>query len=162
AGERRSWQFEGRDGQEGEGRQLVRAGQGPRIVFQERWRSVPRSVERLGGRILDGTVTIEKSPVTTRCAGNVVIRSDEMDNRAFDKKRSRGGIDGVVTIAMGGGAADNELQEAEKHAKYRVRVFESRKGKSMTMNRAYSVLEIKGVHDGTRTITGIASTASTD
>ncbi|SHE88123.1 phage major capsid protein [Devosia limi] len=32
----------------------------------------------------------------------------------------------------------------------------------MTMNRAYSLLEIKGVDDDTRTITGIASTPSTD
>jgi hypothetical protein len=34
---------------------------------------------------------------------------DGQGNRAFDKKRSRGRIDGLVTIAMGVGAATNEL-----------------------------------------------------
>jgi len=117
------WQFQGPDEPAGEGLKLVRHGQGPRIVFQERSLSMPRSVERLEDRILNGTITIDKSPVTTMCAANVMIRSDEMNNRAFDKKRSRGRIDGVVTIAMGVGAADNELPEAKKPAKYRVRVL---------------------------------------
>jgi phage terminase large subunit-like protein len=38
-----------------------------------------------------------------------MVVSDGQENRAFDKKKSRGRIDGMVTIAMAVGAADNEL-----------------------------------------------------
>jgi hypothetical protein len=36
-----------------------------------------------------------------------------MKNRCFDKKRSRGRIDGLVTIAMGVGAADAMMKEEQ-------------------------------------------------
>lgn len=103
------WKFEGPDKPEGEGLKLVTHGQGTRVVFQEKSLCMPRSIVRLEDRVLSGTVTIEKSPVTTMCAANAQIKADEMNNRSFDKKRSRGRIDGLVTIAMATGAADNEL-----------------------------------------------------
>ena len=59
-----------------------------------------------------GCVTIDNSPVTYSCAANAALDSDGMLNRCFDKKRSRGRIDGLVTIAMGVGAADNVPLEA--------------------------------------------------
>jgi phage terminase large subunit-like protein len=40
-----------------------------------------------------------------RRAGNALLIADGQKNRAFDKKRSRGRIDGLVTIAMAVGAA---------------------------------------------------------
>lgn len=105
------WKFEGPDKPEGEGLKLVTHGQGTRIAFQEKSLCMPRSVERLEDRILNATITIDKNPVTTMCAANAQVKSDEMNNRAFDKKKSRGRIDGLVTIAMGVGAADNELRD---------------------------------------------------
>jgi phage terminase large subunit-like protein len=66
---------------------------------------MPRSIERLEDRILNGTITIDSSPVTYSCAANAQIDSDGQGNRCFDKKRSRGRIDGVVTLAMAVGAA---------------------------------------------------------
>jgi hypothetical protein len=44
-------------------------------------------------------ITIDASPVTTMCASNAIIVADPMNNRAFDKRRSRGRIDGMVSIA---------------------------------------------------------------
>jgi phage terminase large subunit-like protein len=66
---------------------------------------MPRSIERLEDAILNGKITIDSSPVTLSCAANAQIDSDGMNNRCFDKKRSRGRIDGIVTLAMAVGAA---------------------------------------------------------
>lgn len=104
-----TWKYEGPDKPEGEGLKLVSHGQGTRIVFVERALCMPKSIEKLEDAILDGSVTIDASPVTTMCASNAIIVSDPMNNRAFDKKRSRGRIDGMVSIAQAAGAAHNEF-----------------------------------------------------
>ncbi|MGN6307307.1 MAG: terminase large subunit [Mesorhizobium sp.] len=105
-----TWKFEGPDEPEGEGLKLVSHGQGTRIVFVERALCMPKSIEKLEDAILDGSIAIDASPVTTMCASNAIIVSDAMNNRAFDKKRSRGRIDGMVSIAQAVGAAHNEFQ----------------------------------------------------
>lgn len=103
------WKWEGVGKPEGQGLKLVSHAQGTRIIFEDKQLCMPRSVERLEDRILQQTITIEESPVTYWCAGNALLISDGQKNRAFDKKRSRGRIDGLVTIAMAVGAATNEL-----------------------------------------------------
>jgi len=104
------WKFEGPDEPKGEGLMLVSHGQGTRIVFKERALSMPKSVEKLEDAILDGDIVIDASPVTTMCASNACIVSDPMNNRAFDKKRSRGRIDGMISITEAVGAAHNEFE----------------------------------------------------
>jgi phage terminase large subunit-like protein len=103
------WRYLGPKEPEGRGLKLVAHGQGKRIVFEDRALCMPRSVEKLEDRILARTIDIDNSSVTYMCAGNAFLDSDGQGNRAFDKKRSRGRIDGIVTIAMATGAADNEL-----------------------------------------------------
>ncbi len=103
------WCYKGPKEPKGRGLKLVAHGQGKRIVFEDRALCMPHSVEKLEDRILAGTIDVDNSPVTYMCAGNAFLDSDGQGNRAFDKKRSRGRIDGVVTLAMGVGAADNEL-----------------------------------------------------
>ncbi|BCH32627.1 phage terminase large subunit [Mesorhizobium sp. L-8-10] len=103
------WRYQGPDEPAGVGLKLVAHGQGKRIVFEDRALCMPRSVEKLEDRILAGTIDIDNSPVTYMCAGNAFLDADGQGNRAFDKKRSRGRIDGIVTTAMAVGAADNEL-----------------------------------------------------
>ena len=105
------WKWEGPDKPEGHGLKLVSHAQGTRIIFEDRQLCMPRSIERLEDRILTRGITIEASPVTYSCAANAHLVSDGMKNRAFDKKRSRGRIDGLVTIAMAAGAAT--AQETE-------------------------------------------------
>lgn len=110
------WKYEGPGKPEGSGLKLVPHAQGTRVVFEDRQYCMPRSIERYEDRILKGTIVIDNSPVTYSCAANVAIIEDGMKNRAFDKKRSRGRIDGVVTGAMGAGAADGaELSAEEKY-----------------------------------------------
>lgn len=105
------WKFEGPDEPQGEGLMLVSHGQGTRIVFRERALCMPKSIEQLEDVILDGAIVIDKSPVTTMCASNAIIVSDAMNNRAFDKKRSRGRIDGMTSITMSVGAAHAVFEE---------------------------------------------------
>lgn len=104
------WKFEGPDELAGDGLMLVRHGQGTRIVFVERALCMPKSIEKLEDAILNGSVVIDKNPVTTMCASNAIIVADPMNNRAFDKRRSRGRIDGMVSIAQAVGAAHNEFE----------------------------------------------------
>ncbi|RXT18099.1 terminase [Bosea sp. Tri-39] len=99
------WRWKGPDEPEGSGLKLVAHAQGTRRVFEERQLTMPSSIERLEDRLLEKTVTIDASPVTYACAANAHVVEDGQKNRAFDKKRSRGRIDGMVTIAMAVGAA---------------------------------------------------------
>jgi phage terminase large subunit-like protein len=105
------WRWKGPDEPEGEGLKLVSHAQGKLVRFEEKQLTMPRSIERLEDRILTQSVTIDASPVTYSCAANAHVDSDGQGNRAFDKKRSRGRIDGIVTIAMAVGAAANEFGE---------------------------------------------------
>ncbi len=108
------WQYEGPDEPEGKGLKLVRHGQGTRIVFQERALCMPKSIEKLEDGILDQSIVIDRSPVTTMCASNAIVHADAMNNRMFDKKKSRGRIDGVVSIAQAVGAANNEFKAKKR------------------------------------------------
>lgn len=102
-----AWRFKGPDEPEGEGLRMVAHAQGTRVLFEDRQYCMPRSIERFEDRVLEKMIVIDNSPVTYSCAANAALIEDGMKNRAFDKKRSRGRIDGLVTAAMGVGAADN-------------------------------------------------------
>ncbi|WP_010186006.1 terminase large subunit [Sphingomonas sp. PAMC 26605] len=110
-----AWKFEGPDKPEGTGLKMVRHAQGVKVVFEDRQHCMPRSIERFEDRILKQTIVIDDSPVTYSCAANAAMATDGQANRAFDKKRSRGKIDGIVTCAMGAGAADNIELEGTKY-----------------------------------------------
>lgn len=107
------WIYEGPKEPIGYGLKLVRHNQGKRRVFEDRQLTMPTSIERYEDKILTKSITVEKSPVTYACAANTALDSDGQGNRCFDKKRSRGRIDGNVTNAMAVGAATmNEKEEA--------------------------------------------------
>ncbi len=99
------WKYKGADERAGKGLKLVAHGQGTRIAFAEKQLCMPTSVEALEDRIRNGTLTIGRSPVTYACAANAAPVTDTVGNKAFDKQRSRGRIDGLVTLAMAVGAA---------------------------------------------------------
>lgn len=109
------WKFEGNDKPEGRGLKLISHAQGTRVRFEDKQLCMPRSIERFEDVILKQTITIAKSPVTYSCAANAAVVVDAQKNRAFDKKRSRGRIDGIVTLAMGVGAATAELKTEPKY-----------------------------------------------
>lgn len=105
------WKYLGEGEPRGEGLMLVSHAQGTRVVFEDRQMCMPRSIEKLEDRILEKTITIEASPVTYSCAANALVVSDAQKNRAFDKRKSRGRIDGLVTIAMVSGASEMKFKE---------------------------------------------------
>jgi len=107
------WRHTGSDEGEGEGLKLVSHAQGTKASFKDGVLSMPKSVVALEDAILSEVITINRSKVTEMCARNAFITTDAMNNKAFDKKRSRGRIDGLVTIAMATGSATSEI-EAEK------------------------------------------------
>ncbi|NGP18912.1 terminase large subunit [Devosia aurantiaca] len=107
------WRFRGSDEPAGKGLKLVSHAQGKLVRFEDKQLTMPRSIERLEDRILEKSITIDASPVTYSCAANACVVSDGQENRAFDKERSRGRIDGMVTIAMAVGAATNEMADAK-------------------------------------------------
>jgi phage terminase large subunit-like protein len=103
----------------GNGLKLVSHSQGLRRQFNDRQLTMPTSIETLEDDILNQNIVIDRSPVTYSCAANAQLDSDGMGNRCFNKKRSRGRIDGVVTLAMAAGAAsmddtDHDLINMDK------------------------------------------------
>ncbi|WP_247408901.1 terminase TerL endonuclease subunit [Bradyrhizobium sp. 150] len=103
------WKYEGPDKPDGQGFKLVAHAQGPLRKFEGKQLVMPVSIERLEDVILEKKITIDASPVTYFCAGNAFVNNDGLANRYFDKKRSRGRIDGIVTLAMAVGAASFEM-----------------------------------------------------
>jgi phage terminase large subunit-like protein len=99
------WQWRGPKEPQGTGLKMIGHAQGTRIIFEDRQLCMPRSIERFEDAILTSRLTVDNNPITYWCAGNAMVVEDGQKNRAFDKKRSRGLIDGLVTNAMAVGAA---------------------------------------------------------
>ena len=114
------WLYGGPDKPVGRGLKIVAHAQGKRVMFEDRQLCMPHSITRTEDAILDERIIIDDSPVTYSCAANAWIDSDGQGNRAFDKKKSRGRIDGMVTTAMAVGAATASDKPKKKS------VYESR------------------------------------
>ena len=102
-----TWEFQGPKEPEGSGLKMIRHAQGQRGLHSEKQLWMPRSVQALEDLILAKGITIHDSAVTRWCSGNATLVLDGQGNRFFDKKRSRGRIDGMVALAMAVGAASS-------------------------------------------------------
>ena len=74
-------------------------------MFNDRQLCMPHSITRLTDKVLKGEITIAANKMTDVCAANAVLIMDGMGNKAFDKQRQRGRIDGMVSMAMAVGAS---------------------------------------------------------
>jgi len=104
------WLYEGPDEPEGVGLKIVRHAQGKRVVFEDKMLCMPKSIERTEDHVLNGNIIIDINRLTTICASNTIVDADAQGNRMFDKKKSKGRIDGMVTIAMAVGAATADVE----------------------------------------------------
>ncbi|PHR57996.1 MAG: terminase [Robiginitomaculum sp.] len=104
------WLYEGPDEPEGTGLRIVRHAQGKRVVFEDKMMCMPKSITRTEDGILEGSIIIQKNKLTTICASNTIVDADAQKNRMFDKKRSKGRIDGMVTISMAVGSATADIE----------------------------------------------------
>ncbi|MFV1504999.1 terminase TerL endonuclease subunit [Phaeobacter sp. JH20_09] len=105
------WIEEG-DDKAGSGLKVVRHKQGHSVSFDAKFLCMPTSITQLEDHMLKGTVVIDRNKLTSICARNAIIREDGFSNRMFDKSRSRGRIDGVVTLAMAVGSATAAMKES--------------------------------------------------
>ena len=99
------WLYGGPDKPVGRGLKIIAHAQGMRIMFEDRQLCMPHSITKTEDAILEQRIVIDNSPVTYSCAANAAIDADGQGNRMFNKKRSRGRIDGMVTTTMAVGAA---------------------------------------------------------
>jgi phage terminase large subunit-like protein len=107
------WRYGGPDEPEGTGLKLVAHAQGPRVLFEGKQLCMPVSIRHFEDHILKGSITIDRSRLTDICASNAVIIADAQKNKYYDKNRSRGRIDGLVTIAMAVGSATSEMEASK-------------------------------------------------
>jgi phage terminase large subunit-like protein len=105
------WRYAGPDEPSGVGLKLVAHAQGPRVIFEGKQLCMPVSIRHFEDHILKGTVEIDRSRLTDICASNAVIVADAQKNKFYDKNKSRGRIDGLVTIAMAVGSATSEMED---------------------------------------------------
>ena len=108
------WLWKGPDKPTGRGLKIVKHAQGQKIMFEGEQLCMPHSITRTEDHILDGKLLVDDSPVTYSCAANAHIDPDGLGNRMFNKKKSRGRIDGMVTIAMAVGAATAAAKPKKK------------------------------------------------
>lgn len=104
------WEFLGSDEPVGQGLKIVTHAQGGKVIFEDRKLCMPLSMRHLEDAILKGGVQIDRNRITSICASNAVVQSDAFKNKWFDKKRSRGRIDGMVTITMAVGSAASDME----------------------------------------------------
>lgn len=105
------WNWAGKDTPSEDGLKVIRHMQGNKVSIglrsleDEAQLCMPHSITRLEDAILKGEIIIDENHLTELCSMNAAMDEDGQGNRCFNKKRSRGRIDGLVTIAMGVGAA---------------------------------------------------------
>jgi phage terminase large subunit-like protein len=66
---------------------------------------MPRSLELVEELITDKRLRVRRNPCLTWNVASVVAVPDKQNNRIFDKRKSRGRIDGIVALAMATGLA---------------------------------------------------------
>lgn len=72
---------------------------------------MPHSIELLEKRLHEKTIRIERNPCLWYCVQCAETETDRHQNRTFSKKKSRGAIDGVVSLAMAIGVLETHRPE---------------------------------------------------
>jgi phage terminase large subunit-like protein len=70
------------------------------IDFGQGYVSMSPALRNLESMLLNERLCHGDHPVLNMCAANAVVKMDEAGNRKLDKKRSRGRIDGMVSLTM--------------------------------------------------------------
>lgn len=81
------------------------------LAFGQGFVSMSPALRSLEALALDGRLRHGNHPVLAMCASNAVAKKDDAGNRKLSKSRSRGRIDGMVSLAMAVGAAGEHIDE---------------------------------------------------
>jgi hypothetical protein len=71
--------------------------------------------DRATGKPVKKTIRIERNPCLWWNAQCAAIETDRHQNRTFSKKKSRGHIDGIVSLCMAVGACEVDMKPAPKY-----------------------------------------------
>lgn len=82
------------------------------VDFGQGYVSMSPALRNLESLLLNGKLRHGNHPVLTMCAANSMVKMDEAGNRKLDKKRSRGRIDGMVSLVMAAAVASEALSES--------------------------------------------------
>jgi phage terminase large subunit-like protein len=92
----------------GDGLRMIVHAQGRMGMHSKSMLWMPRSLQQTEDLILKNEIVIDRSPITNWCSGNAAVEADAQNNRWLVKKRARGRIDGMVSLAMVVGIGEAE------------------------------------------------------
>lgn len=78
------------------------------VEFGQGFVSMSPALNVLEGALLNGQIRHSDHPVLSMCAKNAVVKMNEAGDRKLDKFKSRGRIDGMVSLAMAAAIANEE------------------------------------------------------
>ena len=78
--------------------------------FGQGYQSMSPALRDLESDVLNGKIAHGNHPVLTMCAANAVVQRDPAGSRKLNKAKSRGRIDGMVSLAMARAAAGTYLE----------------------------------------------------
>lgn len=81
------------------------------VEFGQGFVSMSPALRTLESLLLNGRMRHGNHPVLTMCAANAVVKMDDKGNRTLDKKRSRGRIDGMVSLTMAAALAEEAMDD---------------------------------------------------
>ena len=82
------------------------------VEFGQGFQSMSPALRELESALLNGRVAHGDHPVLTMCASNAVVQRDPAGNRKLAKHKSRGRIDGMVSLTMAMALAATHVGEA--------------------------------------------------
>lgn len=106
----------------GTGLKMIIHSQGRQGMHSNKTLWMPRSLQQTEDAILNHEIIVDRNPITNWCLSNSAIEADAQNNRWLVKKRLRGRIDGLVSLAMCVGLAKSP-QEVKPEKKYQMFVL---------------------------------------
>jgi phage terminase large subunit-like protein len=83
------------------------------VEFGQGFQSMSPALRELEGALLNGKIAHGNHPVLTMCANNAVVQRDPSGNRKLAKNKSRGRIDGMVSLAMSMSLAATHVEQPQ-------------------------------------------------
>lgn len=104
-----AWLWEGPDSHHLDGLRVVKHGQGFGGGASKAKLWMPKSISDLESALLagPGKLQVEENPVLRWNAASAVTAEDAQENKKWEKRKSRGRIDGIVALCQGVGMANH-------------------------------------------------------
>jgi phage terminase large subunit-like protein len=83
------------------------------VEFGQGFQSMSPALRELESALLTGKVAHGDHPVLSMCAANAVVQRDPAGNRKLAKHKSRGRIDGMISLAMAMSLAATHVEESQ-------------------------------------------------